>query len=409
MNRNRLNIGTYFLHPYARSEKHIREMKECGIDFVVCFDNDRAALDLFAKYDIGAVLSGIVPGWWGGDGDNAGTMEAERPLNIYTEAAAKFEDHPAVWGIDIGDEPSAKDFEHYGKVFDTVNRAFPMQFPYVNLYPNYASVSQNTADETVNQLGTPTYDEHIARYCEKFPADYICYDFYLYSINVTKAYENLRVVSDACLRSGRSMWIVLQVNSNRAEEWITENGLRFQAYTAMAFGAENIIWACYTAGWWYNQVLDANGEKTAQYDKLKKVNGEIHTIAAEYANYRRTATHFVGFDGTDWLEAVNQKSVASLDTGVFTDVHAKGNTPLVIGQMVSKNGASHTWASHALMIAAADDPYDRDTKEINILFKADGRRITALGGNGNIPVERTADGYCSVTIKSNDGVLITAK
>ena len=51
MNRNRLNIGTYFLHPYARSEKHIREMKECGIDFVVCFNDDRTALDLFAKYD----------------------------------------------------------------------------------------------------------------------------------------------------------------------------------------------------------------------------------------------------------------------------------------------------------------------------------------------------------------------
>ena len=31
----------------------------------------------------------------------------------------------------------------------------------------------------------------------------------------------------------------------------------------MAFGAENIIWACYTAGWWQaNQVLDSQGNKT---------------------------------------------------------------------------------------------------------------------------------------------------
>ncbi|MBQ7915173.1 MAG: hypothetical protein IJ315_00110, partial [Firmicutes bacterium] len=71
------------------------------------------------------------------------------------------------------------------------------------------------------------------------------------------------------------MWIVLQVNSKHKEEWISENNLRFQAYTAMAFGAENIIWACYTAGWWHNQVLDEKGEKTQQYEKLKKVNGEI--------------------------------------------------------------------------------------------------------------------------------------
>lgn len=404
MNRKKLNIGTYFLRAYARSEKHVRDLKDCGIDFVVCFDNDRPALDLFSKYGVGAVLSGIVPGWWGGDGNNAGTMEKERPLSIYMEAAKNFADHPAVWGIDIGDEPSAQDFEHYGKVYETVNRAFPSQFPYINLYPNYASVSGNTADETVNQLGTPTYAEHIARYAETFPADYICYDFYLYSINVTKAYENLRVVSDACLKSGRDMWIVLQVNSNRSEEYISENGLRFQAFTAMAFGAKNIIWACYTAGWWHNQVLDDKGEQTEQYEKLKKVNAEIHTIAQEYAKYRRTSTHFVGFEGTDWLEAVEQKGTSALDTGVFRDVHAAANTPLVIGQMKEENGGGY-----ALMIAVADDPYNKDPKDVTITFRADGWNIEALSGTGYLPVTKDENGVMTVTIKSNAGVLITAK
>ena len=132
-------------------------------------------------------------------------------------------------GIDVGDEPSALDFPYYGRVMDYVNRAFPNQFPYLNLYPNYASVSQNNAQETVNQLGTATYDEHIQKYCENVPVDYICYDFYLYSINVTKHYENLRVVADACRNTGRSMWIVLQVNSNKPAEWMSENNLRFQA------------------------------------------------------------------------------------------------------------------------------------------------------------------------------------
>ena len=405
MNRNRLNIGTYFLHDYARSEKHIREMKACGIDFVVCFDNDRKTLDLFQKYGIGAVLTGIVPGWWGGDGDNAGTMADTRPLQLYTAAAAQFEDHPAVWGIDIGDEPSARDFAHYGRVFDTVNRAFPMQFPYVNLYPNYASVAQNTSDQTVNQLGTTTYEEHIEEYVKNFPADYICYDFYLYSFNVNSAYENLRIVSDACLRSGRSMWIVLQVNSNRPEEWISENELRFQAFGAMAFGAENIIWACYTAGWWHHQVLDAHGEKTEQYDKLLRVNREIHTIAQGYSDFRRTATHFVGFDGTEWLKGVNQTSKSALDTGIFFDVHAAERTPLVIGQMVSKANDG----SYALMIAAADDPYDRQQKDVTVTFRTDSRAVTALGGDGYLLVERDENGYYSVKIRSNAGVLIVAR
>ena len=405
MDRNRLNIGVYHLKPYARTEAHIKDLADCGIDFVVCMDNDRPALDLFHKYGVGAIVSGIVPGWWGGDGDHAGTMATVNPMEKYVSAAAAFHDHPAIWGIDVGDEPSALDFPYYGRVMDYVNRAFPNQFAYLNLYPNYASVSQNNAQETVNQLGTATYEEHIQKYCENVPVDYICYDFYLYSINVTKHYENLRVVADACLRTGRSMWIVLQVNSNKPAEWMTENNLRFQAYTSMAFGAENIIWACYTAGWWHNQVLDGEGNKTQQYDKLKKINAEIRTLADEYMKYRRVSTHFVGFEGHPDMTAVKQDAIASLSTGVFFDVKADNGAPLVVGEMVNR---AHD-GSVALMVCAADDPRETDPKEYNITFRAPNRCIRALGGNGYKTVTDLGGGVYAVAVKSNEGVLITAR
>ena len=405
MDRNRLNIGVYHLKPYARTETHVKELAACGIDFVVCMDNDRPALDLLHQYGVGAIVSGIVPGWWGGDGDNAGTMATVNPMEKYVAAAAAFEDHPAIWSIDVGDEPSALDFPHYGRVIDYVNRAFPNQFAYLNLYPNYASVSQNNAEETVNQLGTATYARHIQRYCECVPSDYLCYDFYLYSINVTKHYENLRVVADACRNTGRSMWIVLQVNSNKPAEWMSENNLRFQAYTSMAFGAENIIWACYTAGWWHNQVLDAEGNKTQQYDKLKKINAEIRTMAEEYMKYRRVSTHFVGFEGHGDMAAVEQAPIPALSTGVFFDVKADNGAPLVVGEMVNRKGDG----SVALMICAADDPRETDPKEYNIVFTAPDRNIRALGGNGPKSVISLGDGKYAVAVKSNEGVLITAR
>ena len=405
MDRNRLNIGVYHLKPYARTETHVKELAACGIDFVVCMDNDRPALDLLHQYGVGAIVSGIVPGWWGGDGDNAGTMATVNPMEKYVAAAAAFEDHPAIWSIDVGDEPSALDFPHYGRVIDYVNRAFPNQFAYLNLYPNYASVSQNNAEETVNQLGTATYAQHIQRYCECIPSDYLCYDFYLYSINVTKHYENLRVVADACRNTGRSMWIVLQVNSNKPAEWMSENNLRFQAYTSMAFGAENIIWACYTAGWWHNQVLDAEGNKTQQYDKLKKINAEIRTMAEEYMKYRRVSTHFVGFEGHGDMAAVEQAPIPALSTGVFFDVKADNGAPLVVGEMVNRKGDG----SVALMICAADDPRETDPKEYNIVFTAPDRNIRALGGNGPKSVISLGDGKYAVAVKSNEGVLITAR
>ncbi len=404
MDRSRLNIGAYILQPYARTEQHVKDIAACGIDFMTCVPYDKPLLDLFEKHGVGAIVSGVVPGWWGGNGKNAGTLSKKNPMEAYEAAADKFRDHPAVWGIDIGDEPSALDFPYYGKVFRRIEELFPHQFPYLNLYPNYASVSQNTAEQTVNQLGTPTYQQHIAEYVKNVPSDYICYDFYLYSINVWQAYENLRIVADAALGSGRSMWIVLQVNSNDAKKWISENQLRFQAYSAMAFGAENIIWGCYTAGWWYNNVLDTAGQKTQQYEKLKRINKEIHTLAPAYMKYRRVRTDFVSFQGTKWLQGVGQQSMSSFSNGIFSNLATTDHSPLVIGTMISRQGDGN----QALFVCSADDPYDEHNTLHTLTFRSDGRRVSVQGTEGPVEVQVASDGTYSVRLASNQGILIEA-
>ena len=404
LDRSKFFLGTYILQPYARTEAHIKDLADAGIDVVMCMQSDYKALDLFAKYGVGAIVNDVLPGWWGGDGDRAGTMHKINTWDKYEAGAAKFVDHPAIVGIDTGDEPSALDFPYYGRVMDFTEKHFPGQFAYLNLYPNYASVSQNNATETVNQLGTPTYAEHIAEYCKHVGTDYICYDFYMYSASVAGAYENLRIVADAARDTGRSMWIVLQVNSNKPAVWITENQLRFQAYTAMAFGTESIIWACWTAGWWHNQVVDANGEKTQQYEKLKTVNHEIKGFADTYMKYRRTSTHFIGFgENHPDLAKLAYEPKESLSTGIFFDVTAP--QPIVVGQMVAKNPDD----GYALMIAAADDAQDVDPKSYEVTFRAYDRVVTVYRGNTAEVLLPDADGVYHVPMTSCAGALITAK
>ncbi len=406
MQKTRLNIGAYILRPYARSEAHIKDVADCGIDFMTSIPYDIHTMDLFHKYGIGAVVNGVLPAWWGGDGSKAGQLEALHPIDEYEAAAKTFVDHPAIWGIDIGDEPSALDFPYYGKIFDKVNTLFKNQFPYINLYPNYASVAQNNAEQTVNQLGTATYDEHIAKYCELIPSDYLCYDFYLYSLSPSQHYENLITVTDACKKTGRSMWIVLQVNSQDASKWISTNNLRFQAFTSMAFGAESIIWACYTAGWWHNQVLDNLGNKTEQYEKLKTVNHEIHTIADEYMKYKNTDTHFVGFDGNPDMQRVCKNSLSALSTADFTELRAEDNRALLVGEMTSRSNDGKT----ALMICAADDPQDKASTRRKVVFTVrEGRVPRAVSGMGEVEIIKEQDGSYSFPIGSNEGVLLVAQ
>ena len=50
MNRSKINIGTYYLAPYAYSEEHVKELAECGIDMVVNMRHVPEVLDWFYKY-----------------------------------------------------------------------------------------------------------------------------------------------------------------------------------------------------------------------------------------------------------------------------------------------------------------------------------------------------------------------
>lgn len=408
MNPCRLNIGAYILQPYARTERHIREIAECGLNFIVCMGYDIPTLDLFHKYGVGAVVNGVVPGWWGGNGDNAGKMEASNPVEKYREAAGKFVDHPAIWGIDIGDEPSALDFEHYGRVVRLTQELFPNQFPYLNLYPNYASVAGNTPGQVVSQLGTASYEEHIARYVEHVPTDYISYDHYMYSTGRPElAYENLRVVAGACRGAGRSMWIVLQANSNRENEHISENQLRHQVYSSMAFGAEVIMWACYTAGWWHDNVLDANGDKTGQYEKLRIVNGEISCMGGPYMEHQNRSTHLIGFKdrSPEQFSKITEATVDCLDAGMFSGVRAEHGERVIAGHMTRRDLKK----GEALMLADASGPNGENESKYRVLFRCEGSDVRAWRNGGEIPVKRESNGDLSVEMMSCAGVLVTAK
>ena len=407
MPKDKLVIGAYFLKPYAQTEEHVSDMAECGVNMIVCFaPMDRAILDTIHKYGIGCIMSGVMPGWWGGDGSNAGTMGDKYPPRVYHDCADKFEDHPAIWGLDLCDEPSALDFEHLSRAARLVEKIFPNQFAYLNLYPNYAAVAKNNESETKCQLGTATYEEYIARYAERVDLPYISYDFYLYpqtkNHNVGKMLDNFRIASDACRRTGKDFWYIPMVNGRYETDFTSENMLRYQAYIALCYGATVINWACYTAGWWFNQVLDENGNKTEQYEKLKKINAELHSIGDEFMKYRSVATHLVGYGDEEWkADFPEVMSKDSLDTGFVRGLRAD-KAKLVVGQMVHKEDSGRA----ALFVCNASDPFDTDNSVSTVRFSSHGRSVTLHSGEGSPILMRDGDEY-RFELKSSHGAMIT--
>ena len=408
MDRSKLLIGAYCLQGNARTDAHVKAIRDCGVDFIVGLPAaDRATLDLFAKHGVGAIVNGVVPGWWGGNGERAGKMRTANPPEKYAAGAAAFKDHPAIWAVDIGDEPSALDFPYYGEIVRQLAKSLPGMPLYLNLYPNYASVAQNTGKQTVNQLGTATYAEHVEVYCREVPLDYVSYDFYPYmkvqagtDRFLSKMYDNFLVVADACRRTKRSFWYIPQVNSRDGMSPTSENRLRFQANASLSFGAEAITWACWCKGWWTNNVLDAAGRQTEQYEKLRRVNAELKYLGPQYMRFRNVATRFVGFAANSPQKPSLPFMGASDDAGY---VRASNGAALLVGEMVARDPASK---ERAFFVTAADDPADVRPASFELLFSVKGKSVAAFGGQGPIPVTRRADGTCSVPISSCGGVLL---
>lgn len=390
MDRSQLQIGVYCLAPYARTEAHIEDIKDCGVDFIYGIPAaDRATLDLCQKHGLGVIATGAVPFWHGMGGEQAGQMRELRPMAGYETAMKAYQDHPAIWMLDYIDEPSALDYPYIGEVTAYLKKAVPPGvIPYINLYPNYASVVGNTGAQTRNQLGTATYAEHVAAYRRHVGLDYLCFDFYLYSAKgearakkLEAFYSNFEDFAKVCRADGKSLWYIPQVNSAIKELWLSENHLRFQAFLAMCYGAEQIDWACWSrlpsgetpdmpglTGWWYNNVLDLNGNRTEQYQKLKVVNAEIRRLGPAYMKYRNVATR---------------------REGAFT-----------VGEMTARRGKGR-----ALFVLRSDDPFDEKPVLGEYRFKAEGP-VKVTANTGAVKPVKNADGTWSIPLKSNAAALV---
>ena len=411
LDRSQLLVGTYYLHAQARDEAHVKAMKEAGIDFVFGIDaKDRPALDLLRKHNLRCIATGVFPGWGGGDGSRAGQLEKLHPMDEYVKAAKGFEDHPAIWMVDIGDEPSAWDFPYYARLIPEIRRHLPKAVtPYLNLYPNYAQVAKNTDAQQKSQLGTATYAEHIAQYSAKIPLDYLSYDFYVYSarpkwqdVFYLKNFDNFKTVADACRASGRSFWFIPQVNSLFPGVHMTPNRLRYQAYLAMAFGAEVINWACWMKGWWTNNVVNPDGTVNEyEYQILKTVNRELHALGPDYMRFRNMATHFVGFPPSVDLKSIGIASVEQLTAGGISDLKAKEGGELVVGEMSARDGSS----AKALFVVSANDWRDAGVPERALVFRS-AKPVRVIRPSGATEVRPNANGVCELVIASSEAVLL---
>ena len=419
MDRSKFLVGAWGgMSGKARSRRHIQWLDEAGIDFVHInrgFGPEwKESFDFLHEHKIGAIVRSRGY-WFGGSGKAAGQMRSLRPSGTFDGEIAELSmlRHPAIWMLEISDEPSALDMEYIGEISAMAVRRNPEIPAYVNLYPNYALVASNSDSQRLGQLGRRSYAEYIDEYCRTMPCDFICYDHYPFGgdeetvrmKNAPRMYSNLQVVADACRRTGRSFWMIPQVNSRpRFPERLTEGHLRFQASVSMAYGCEALMWATWTHTFWTNSVLTSEGELSGHYGNIARVNAGLHRLGTEYMRFRNVGTKLCRFpqNEADMLFKRGVRTFPDFSCGGIHSLCTEDGSAFAAGEMVARDGNR---LSCAALVVPVADMSDRQKKIRRIVFKSLGD-VKVFGFDGPVVCSRDSSGRCSFELKDGYAALV---
>lgn len=205
----------------------------------------------------------------------------KRGEDTFTEGldatVADYSGNPALWGYYVIDEPSAGSFNKIGEVNRHLLEKDPKHVPFVNLFPTYASKQQ---------LGAFSYEQYVDEFCRVVGPKMLSYDHYALMADGSVRpdyFANLEIIRRQSIKHKVDFnYILLSVPHGPYAD-PAEGDIRWQASTALAYGARGLMYFTYTTPkdpqWdFHDAIIDANGKQTAKYAIAKKVNGEIKML-----------------------------------------------------------------------------------------------------------------------------------
>jgi len=184
--------------------------------------------------------------------------------------------HPAVFGYYLRDEPSSSMFPGLEKIASVIRELAPGKWPYINLFPNYAIAEQMTE---------ATYEKYLDKFIATCHPPILSYDHYALAGNGSlggEYFHNLEQMRAAARKANIPFWnIVLSVATFDFAE-PSAAGLRFQAYTTLAYGGRGISYFTYVApsvGNYRLAPIDQFANETPTYSMLRNVNLQIQKLA----------------------------------------------------------------------------------------------------------------------------------
>lgn len=205
--------------------------------------------------------------------------------------------YPALNGFDLADEPHASRFDALGRLVAAFRRHAPQCETVINLYPNYANAEQ---------LGSATYDEHLAEFIARVKPDFVSYDHYHFlgrdcpkpqftptgdrraDLILENAYlendrpgffENAEAVRRHARENGLDAMAIVLLTEHGPYRNLTRAELAWEAGMCLAYGFRRVSYFTYEVPrgaeddtWrWDNAMVDTQGNAYAHYYDVQAI------------------------------------------------------------------------------------------------------------------------------------------
>jgi hypothetical protein len=271
---------------YADDEATLQAMADCGINMVAFVPPE--ALDICERLGIKAIVheDAVVPPRW----DQP--FDGEKAVRALPDLIRRVNNHPAVFGYHLKDEPDPGQFTELAKAVAVVKEMAPGKWPYINLPPGMGE----------------GYDGYLNLFVKTCGPAILSYDNYPLGQDGSFSYgywANIAQVRNAGLRHKLPFWTIMLSVAHLTYGEPSPATLRLQAYGALAYGARGICYYKFISrelpiheapdlGDWRNGPLDQFGEKTQTWEWMRNMNRQIQNIAPVLMNLRSDVVYHVG-------------------------------------------------------------------------------------------------------------------
>jgi hypothetical protein len=316
--------------PSSSDTDTLREMREAGLNISgFCNVNDVAAVEA-------AGLKCFVsdPRINGYDWTN---LPADQVLKQHIdEVKAQLTGHPGAIGFFLTDEPSIAAMPGLGKVSRLLHDAMPDQLPYVNLFSIRASRER---------LGTD-YDSYVRALVKTVGQPFLSYDNYALvngELN-DQFYTNLEIVRRLGMELKTPFWNCIQSNAHYSYAEPTDANIHLQVYASLAYGSRGIQYFTYFTpghGNFRLAPIDVLGYRTATWDMVRRVNGEIALLAPSLGKLHSTGVYHSPRVPPEGQPLSNSSLVERIETTEHQLVVAPAAARLLVGEFMDASNKSY--------------------------------------------------------------------